>query len=265
MAEGIHHAASAPASLRDANSQFLLQLPSASVTGAALMLIKAIVGVGLFAMPFAYRLMGIGGGTIAMCVFGLLTFYTGMVLIRVHDVIVHDTLRSDMTFVSLTEYCFGRWAARVAFFLVVLTTLGQCGAYLVFISSVLVSLWPTFTDYFFAGLVSTAIIPLVLIRNRHAQVWSSAVGNAGVGIVAVIMIIRGWGLASWQPVAAYTSFDPSSFMQAFGIVGFLYGIARTIVVIERGMRWQRHRFGQAYFAATLASMIGWEAGRRVSR
>ena len=221
------------------------------------MLIKAIFGAGLFAMPFAYRLMGIGGGTIAMCVFGLLTFYTGMVLIRVHDVVVRDTLRSDMTFVSLTEYCFGRWAARVVFFLVVLTTLGQCGAYLVFISSVLVSLWPAFTDYFFAGLAAVFIAPLLLVRNQHAQVWSSAIGNAGVVVVAVIMLVRGSGLASWQPVAVYTAFDSSSFMQAFGIVGFLYAIAPTIVVIERGMRGQRHRFNQAYLAATLVSIFGW--------
>lgn len=95
-AEVIHHTTSAPASLmrpRDSQSKLHLRLPSTTVSGASLMIFKAIVGAGLFGLPYAFKLMGIGGALIASAVICALTFYCGQVLIRVHDVVVRDTLQ----------------------------------------------------------------------------------------------------------------------------------------------------------------------------
>lgn len=257
MSEAIRRVESAPAVLRGDASLLVLSLPSTSVGGAALMLFKAIVGAALFALPFAFRLMGIGGAMIAMAVLGLLTFYTGMVIVRVHDVVVRDTLRHDMTFVSLTEFCFGRWPARAAFALLVVTTLGSCGAYMYFIATVLESIWPAYSGLFFAGVTAAAVSPLVLVRDRRVLVWSSAVGNVGVAFVVLVFLVRGAGLADWQPATAYTAFDAGSFMQAFGMVGFLYAVAPTLITIEKSMRGQRQGFGRAYFLATLAAIFLW--------
>ena len=127
--------------LHEPNSTLSFRLPSTTVFGASVLIFKAIVGVGLFAIPYAFRQMGYGGALLAMATVGALTFYTGMVTIRVHDVVVRDTLAKGTTFVSLAQHCFGLWAARIVFFLMVFTTLGSNGAYLVFIGSVLHSLW----------------------------------------------------------------------------------------------------------------------------
>lgn len=105
------------------------------------MIFKAIVGVGLFALPYAFRLLGYNGAILTMAAVGMLTFYTGIVVIRVHDVVVRDTLAKGTTYVSLAQYCFGNWAARTVYGLVVFTTLGCNGAFLVFIGSVLHSVW----------------------------------------------------------------------------------------------------------------------------
>jgi hypothetical protein len=138
----IKETASSPALiLHEVQSKLTFRLPSTSVFGASLMIFKAIVGAGLFALPYAFSLLGYAGATAVMAFVGLLTFYTGMVVIRVHDVVVRDTLSKGTTYVSLAQHCFGVWAARVVYFLVVFTTLGCNGAFLVFIGSVLHSVW----------------------------------------------------------------------------------------------------------------------------
>jgi len=67
------------------------------------MIFKSMVGAGLFALPFAFKLLGFGGGIIAMAICGALTWYTNVLIVRVHDVVVRDTLKRDLTYVSLGE------------------------------------------------------------------------------------------------------------------------------------------------------------------
>ena len=150
----VKHTHSAPAAglFEDEQSKLHHKLRrGTSAAGAGFMTFKAIVGAGLFALPYAFKLMGVGGALIAMFVVGWLTFYTGMVLVRVHDVVVRDTLRQDLTYVSLAQYCFGQWAGGVVYVLVVFTSIGSNGAYLVFIGTVLHSLYAPITTLAWAG------------------------------------------------------------------------------------------------------------------
>jgi len=53
----------------------------------------------LFALPFAFRLIGIGGGLLSMFAAGVLTYYTNLLIVRTKDVIARDTLRKNLTYV----------------------------------------------------------------------------------------------------------------------------------------------------------------------
>ena len=67
--QAIRHTVSLPANamLSDDKSKLRHRLVhGTSATGAALMLFKIIVGASLFALPYAFSQMGLGGGVIAM-------------------------------------------------------------------------------------------------------------------------------------------------------------------------------------------------------
>lgn len=224
MADLIKHTTSAPASLHKGDSKSMLhhRLPKTSVGGASLMIFKAIVGAGLFALPRAVALMGIGGAIIACFVVAWLSYYTSMVLVRVHDVVVRDTLKQDLTYVSVVKHCFGNAAAKAVYFLVVFTSIGSNGAYLVFIGSTLRSLVPSVSTLAFAGIVAAVMLPFCLMRNTAFLAYTSILGNLGVVLTVVAILVRGAELSDIRPVEEYAMFQPESFMQAFGMVGFLY-------------------------------------------
>jgi hypothetical protein len=236
----IAHTSSAPASLTrptDNKSKLNLRLPTTSAVGAGAMIFKSIVGAGLFGLPWAFQQMGIGGALIASLVIAGLTLYSGLVLVRVHDVVVRDTLKRDLTYVSLTEYCFGRTVGGVVYFLVIFTSIGSQGAYLIFIGSVLNSLWPVLSTQAYAGIVTVAMVPFVLLRDMSFLAVTSQLGNAGVAIVVATTVWRGAQMSTIGPPSAYVWFDPSNFMGAFGVIGFLYSCSTSLITRVAG-RWQ---------------------------
>ena len=150
---------------------------------------------------------------------GWLTYYTGMVLVRVHDVIVRDTLRQDLTYVSLAQYCFGRNAGYLVYFLIVFTSIGSNGAYLVFIGSVMHSLAPTLSTLGWAGVTGAVMVPVVLSRNTSFLAYTSVLGNVGVALVVVAVLVQGGLISQVAPIQDYTSFESSTFMEVGGSAG----------------------------------------------
>lgn len=240
----IAHTSSAPASLTrplDNKSKLNLRLPTTTAVGAGAMIFKSIVGAGLFGLPWAFQQMGIGGALIASVVIAGLTLYSGLVLVRVHDVVVRDTLKRDLTYVSLTEYCFGRTVGGIVYFLVIFTSLGSQGAYLIFIGSVLNSLWPVLSTQAYAGIVAVAMVPFVLLRDMSFLAVTSQLGNVGVAIVVATTVWRGAQMSTIGPPAAYVWFDPSNFMGAFGVIGFLYSCSTSLITCVPYRRERRQR------------------------
>lgn len=117
----------------------------------------------------------------------------------------------------------------------------------------------------FSGLTALAVLPLVLLRSTRFLTYASIVGNVGVGLVVLAVLVRGAEVGDVRPLPAYVAFAPQNFMRAFGwvvalcseswhaapylhlcsIVGFLYACATTLVTIEKSMT-DRRRFGAAY-------------------
>ena len=212
----VKHTHSSPAAVLMIDDQSKLHYKlhkGTSVVGASTLVFKAIVGAGLFAIPYAFKLMGIGGALIAMFVVGWLSFYTGMVLVRVHDVIVRDTLRQDLTYVSVAQYCFGKHCGWIVYFLVVFTSVGSNGAYLVFIGTVLHSVYSPLSTLAWAGIAALAVLPLCLLRSTTFLAHTSAVGNIGVAVVVVVVLVRGAMISQIGPVGDYTMFRSDTFME----------------------------------------------------
>jgi amino acid permease len=180
------------------------------------MLFKAMVGAGLFALPYAFKLMGFGGGIVAMAIIGGLTWYTNMLIVRVHDVVTRDTFKKDLTYVSLVQHCFGRWGAGIVYALIVFTTIGSLTAYLLFMAQVMNSMLPVLSIIQWAGVLAVVILPLCLVRNSAFLAYTSMMGNIGVVLVVTAVLVRGAQLGTIRSVPDYTDFRSSTFMQAFG-------------------------------------------------
>lgn len=168
---------------------------------------------------------------------------------RVRDVVVRDTLRQDLTYVSLAEHCFGAPASRAVFGLIVFSSVGSNGAYLVFIGTVMHSLLPQLSTLAWAGVTAAAMVPVVLARNTSFLAYTSMAGNLGVLLVVAAVLVQGAAVARIGPLASYTMFRSDTFMQAFGIVGFLYSCATNLLPIEKSMK-RRAGFAGAYAATT---------------
>jgi len=79
---------------------------------------------------------------IAMAVCGALTMYTNNLIVRVHTVVVRDTFKKNLTYVSLVQHTFGRFGGGTVYGLLLFTTLGSLTAYLLFCGKVMHSIVP---------------------------------------------------------------------------------------------------------------------------
>ena len=70
----------------------------------------------------------------------------------------------------------------------------------------------------FSGLTALSVLPLVLLRNTKFLTYASVVGNIGVGLVVLAVIVRGAEVGDIRPLPEYIAFAPQNFMQAFGCV-----------------------------------------------
>ena len=262
MADVIAHTASAPAALKrpaDEQSQLHWTLPvQTGFLGSCLMIFKAIVGAGLFALPYAFSKVGVGGALVLSAVIATLTFYSGQVLIRVHDVAARDTLRRNLTYTDLARHCFGPSAGVVVYGLLVFCSIGSQGAYLIFIGKVLHSLWPALSTQAYAGLVACALTPFVLLRDVSALRWTSLLGNLGVALVVATTLARGAQVGTLAPADQYAWFKPSGFMESFGVIGFLYSCSTSLITIEKSMA-HRAQFATAYAATSVFVFVACSA------
>lgn len=175
---------------------------------------------------------------------------TSYVLVRVHDVVVRDTLQRDLTYVSLTRYCFGNYAANLVYFFMEFTTVGSLGAFLVLIGKTLHSIWPDISGPAFSAIIVALLLPFCLTRNTQFLKYTSVIGNLGVLIVVIAILVRGAEISTIQPVEYYgPHFKPETFIQAFGIVGFVWSNATSMLTIEKAME-KRTEFGSAFRSAT---------------
>jgi len=275
----IKHTVSSPATMvaPTTASPLVFRLPRTGTLGASLMMFKAMVGAGLFAMPFAFKLLGIGGGVLAMALCGALTWYTNVLIVRVYDVVARDTLKKDLNYVTLgegggddsscrfrgsttvpppdlrslaVEHTFGRVGAYIVYFLIVFTTIGGNAAYLIFCGQVLASMVPSLSITAWAGIVAAGVLPLCLVRNGVFLAWASMLGNVGVALVMATVLAKGAMVGHIRPIANYAAFRPSGFMAAFGIVGFLYACSSTVTTIQKAMAHKSHFSGA--MAGTIA-------------
>lgn len=127
---------------------------------------------------------------------------------------------------------------------------GSQGAYLIFIAKVLASLWPEISVQGYAGLTAGVMVPFVLMRDMSFLKWTSMLGNAGVALVVATTLARGAQVGAIRAAADYSWFNSGAFTSTFGIIGFLYSAATSLITIEKSMT-RRQSFGAAYLATSL--------------
>lgn len=175
----------------------------------------------LFATSYAWSKIGLVGAPILLFAVAIITTYSNALIVRVYQLVSRDSLRKNLTYTSLVEYTFGKWASRATTALLILTTLGSLGCYIIFNSQVLNSLAPSLSMNQWGGIVSLIVLPLCLMDSGRAMAIFSLIGNLGVALVTVAVFWRGAEVANIQPLtpANYVFNNPSGFLQAFGVIG----------------------------------------------
>lgn len=211
-------------------------------------IVKAVLGAGLFGLPYALKLLGMAGGIILFFIIGWLSYYCSAVLIRVHDVATRDLLRS-LTYVELAKHCFGKTIAKFVYIFMVVTAIGSLGAYLVLIGNTLHSIWPSVSNLAFSGGTALVMLPFVLLRSTKFLSYTSVIGNLGVLVVVFAILYRAIEIGNFKPASEYTAFRVETFPSAFGLIGFIWTCSTTVITVEKAMT-KRSEFFKSFQLAT---------------
>lgn len=191
--------------------------------------------------------MGWGAALLTMVAMGGLTFYTSILIVRVHHVVQRDSLEKHLTFVSIAQHTLGGVVGGFVYALMAFTTLGTIGSFLVFNGSVLHSLLPSVSILQWAAVVALCMQPFCLIRSSTFLSYSSLGGNIGVVIVMLAVFIGGAQVSHSDQLTPSQPFKMQTYLSALGIVGYLYSCSRSIITIEGAMK-DRRTFASALLA-----------------
>lgn len=243
----------------DPKSKLSLKLSKTGDFGVALSLFKAMIGAGLFATAWAWSKIGIVGAPILLFAVSVITTYSNALIVRVYQLVSRDTLKKNLTYVSLVEYTFGKWASGATTALLILTTLGSLGCYIIFNSQVLNSLAPKLTQNQWGGIISLIVLPLCLMDSGRAMAIFSLIGNLGVALVTLAVFWRGAEVANIQPLnsGAYLLNAPSGFLQAFGVLGFVFAASTNIIPIQRSSQKKDHFMRVMLWTMLFTTLFVW--------
>ncbi|ELR24157.1 Transmembrane amino acid transporter protein [Acanthamoeba castellanii str. Neff] len=257
---------------------------------ASASIIKAVVGAGSFALPWAFLQAGLFGGMIGILVLAILSCYTIRMLIQCKRELVGKSDRY-VTYVDIAREVYGRVVAWTLYAAIVITSIGACSAYLVFwyYSSRPSACHPLFTEPVpcpFSGNMLESVSrgklesmywvfilagPLILftwIRSFRYLAFTSIIGDIALVLAMITMFVEGFKEESVEnPFGGeYPPIQYLSYPKFFGAAAFLFCVHMLMVPIEQSMHTPKN-FGKAVYGSFLVvtvlnlvfAAIGYEA------
>lgn len=228
--------------------------------------IKAYLGSGLLAIPYAFRCGGFLSGTIGLLVLALISNTTLKMLIWMRRRFAVSKSGEEITFSSIGMYSTGKWGRRLALFAELATNVGIAIGYLVFIgNTALIVLgvkssdsdddefqihheWlDSGTGSFHLNLIIVACaVPLFLfsqLRSMRKMGFVSIMGNFAVAFAIIVVTYTSISTVSWNE---FPSFPPNRDVDwtirlakmpyFFGIAMFSFTIHGIVLPIEASMK-----------------------------
>lgn len=217
-------------------------VPPERVTGwinVIFIIMADLIGTGIVGLPYTYAKLGYGLGAAVLIIFGLLTFYAGLLLWR-----LHMTFPTALTYGLLGKNVSGQVIQWIAYVVVYAHFFLKMSSYLLTAAkSVQTMLWMKDICLYWATLGSLLVLfPLCQLRTLHQISFAGAVSVFTIGVV--IMILLGQAYATWdQRGDIVIEAGP----QGTGYEGFMSGFsAMTSLVFAYG--------GQGMYLETMSEM-----------
>jgi len=142
--------------------------------------VKAVMGAGGLAMPWAFARTGLLGGILGSVMFAFMSSATACELARVKAYVEDKNGKSDTTYVDLASEVLGERGGKVVYWLSILSALGVASAYLVFVGSTLHSMLEIVSQELILMLVMVVLLPVTwwcdfALLSRMAQTGTAAV------------------------------------------------------------------------------------------
>eukprot|EP00697_Spironema_sp_BW2_P006048 gnl/Spiro4/18420_TR9861_c0_g1_i1.p1 gnl/Spiro4/18420_TR9861_c0_g1~~gnl/Spiro4/18420_TR9861_c0_g1_i1.p1 ORF type:complete len:443 (-),score=70.60 gnl/Spiro4/18420_TR9861_c0_g1_i1:52-1380(-) len=164
----------------------------ASTPRTLMNVLKAFVGTGVLALPFAFKMAGLAFGLCGLLVFILLTLYTITETIAVrHDIADRhlDLHAADVTFGMMGEYTYGPWMKTLITTLVLCCQMGFTMGCMALCSTTFENL--TGADFGVCLMTVVCVsVPLCCVRTQKYLFWESVTGNALLALAyAAILVV----------------------------------------------------------------------------
>jgi hypothetical protein len=175
-----------------------------SAAGAALTIVKACVGAGSFGLPHAFTQSGFWGGVVGIIILGILSLYTMHMLSGIVKKVGLSNKR-DLSYVDIAQASLGRWASVIIYAGICLCSLGICGAYLIFCSSLLNEMVPAVPTWAWRLIMAGALTPLTYLRSYKYLAFTSILGDIAV-VIGVVTVVA-FGFANFS-IGKFVLYSP---------------------------------------------------------
>ncbi|XP_071734579.1 amino acid transporter AVT1C-like [Rutidosis leptorrhynchoides] len=188
--------------------------------------INVLCGVGLLSVPYAVREGG-WVGLILLVVFGVLSFYTGLLLRY-----CLDSQPGLETYPDVGQAAFGTTGRLIISIILYVELYACCVEYIILESDNLSALFPNAhlsfggyilnAHYLFAITIAIAVLPTVYLRNMSVLSYISAGGVIASILVAVCLFWVGFVDDIGFQIETTRTLNLSSFPVAIGLYGYCY-------------------------------------------
>lgn len=236
---------------------------SVSTRTAYANVIKAYLGSGLLAIPYAFRCGGFLSGTVGLLLLALISNTTLKMLIWMRR--RYSAMEGDVTFSSIGEHSTGVWGRRLALFAEIATNVGIAIGYLIFIGNTalivlgakasndddedvtLHNKWlNTGSGSLHLNLIIVACaVPLFAfaqLRSMQKMGFVSIMGNVAVMSAIVVVTYTSISTVSWDDFPSFPKRDIDWTIRLakmpyfFGIAMFSFTIHGIVLPIEASMK-----------------------------
>eukprot|EP00930_Biecheleria_cincta_P102486 TRINITY_DN94226_c0_g1_i1.p1 TRINITY_DN94226_c0_g1~~TRINITY_DN94226_c0_g1_i1.p1 ORF type:complete len:436 (-),score=49.45 TRINITY_DN94226_c0_g1_i1:17-1324(-) len=191
-----------------------------SDAGTVVTFLKMIMGAGGFAFPWAFAKMGLAGGAIAVFGVAALGYITMAELLAIKRRVETERGRGDASYSDVAQATLGTWGSCVVVVMTVTSSLGAMAAYLSYVSTTLVLMYPVLHRSWVIAITGFGMLPLVWLRD-----FSILAKVAGFGTLAVVLgyvATIAYAMLNMSPREHLQWFTPmSSAARGFGPIAFL--------------------------------------------
>ncbi len=194
-------------------------------------------GIGLLALPFAFRYVGIVGGSILICIVAATTLYCFNVLVETKRFYHSKGRTSVNSYAEVGFEAFGRLGSSLVNIAIIANQVGVISAYQQFIGKTIAAIYPSVLGRVslpgWVMLWCVVLVPLCWVRQLKWFSFTSIFGLFSMLFTVVAVIVNG-ALHSTplDPLPLW----PSDLFLFLGIAAFGYAGIAISISVENSMR-----------------------------